>query len=280
VSSRSANIVHRGAVLLRDARTLARLGPTPFGRALLFVTYLAAPVKRRIPGLQRARIRLPVQVGSRVRKFTVSNAPEMLVIKEILAEGIYEVPQPPHETRVIVDLGANVGAATAFFLERFPSARVVAVEPDPTTYRKLAANVGRDSRVTLIHAAVTGRQSTYAELFASKASWDSRVVPGPSPGTVRVPAGTLEQILQRIGIDRVDILKIDVEGMEHQIFATPGPQDSAQLLIGEVHPTKEIANPERLVDELRSRGWEDCRPFAHSVFYLRRKVPDTDRDTV
>jgi FkbM family methyltransferase len=181
---------------------------------------------------------------------------------------------------VIVDLGANIGAATAFFLERFPSARVVAVEPDPTTYRKLAANVGRDARVTLVHAAVTGRPSTYAELFASKASWDSRVVPEPSHGTVRVPAGTLGQILQRIGVDRFDILKIDVEGMEHQIFAAPGPQDSAELLIGEVHPTTEISHPERLVDELRSRGWEDCRPFAHSVFYLTRKVPDTNRGTV
>jgi FkbM family methyltransferase len=272
VSPGSANIVHRGTVLFRDARTLARLGPTPLGRALLFFTYLVSPLKRRIPGLQRARIRLPVQVGSHVRKFTVSNAPEMLVIKEILAEGIYEVPRPPYEPRVIVDLGANIGAATAFFLERFPSARVVAVEPDPTTYSKLAANVGRESRVTLIHAAVTGRPSTYAELFASKASWDSRVVPEPSPGTVRVPAGTLEQILQRVGVDRLDILKIDVEGMEHQIFATPGPQDSAQLLIGEVHPTPEIINPHRLVDELRSRGWEDCRPFAHSVFYLKRKA--------
>jgi FkbM family methyltransferase len=276
----SANIVRRGTVLFQDARALASLGPTPLGRAVLFLTYLSAPLKRRIPGLQRARIRLPIKVGSHVRSFTFSNAPEMLVIKEIFAEGIYEVPQPPREPRVIVDLGANIGAATAFFLERFPSARVVAVEPDPTTYRKLAANVGRDSRVTLIHAAVTGRQSTYAELFASKASWDSRVVPEPSRGTVRVPAGTLEQILQPIGVDRVDILKIDVEGMEHQIFAAPGPQDSAELLIGEVHPTAEITNPERLVDELRSRGWEDCRPFAHSVFYLTRTAPDTKRGAV
>jgi FkbM family methyltransferase len=276
----AGSIVHRATVLFHDARTLATLGPTPLGRAWLFLTYLFAPLKRRIPGLQRVPIRLPVRVGRHVRNFTVSNAPHMLVIKEIFAEGIYEVPQPPPDPRVIVDLGANIGAATAFFLERFPSARVVAVEPDPTTYRKLAANVGRDSRVTLVHAAVTGRPSTSAELFASEASWDSRVVPEPSRGTVRVPAGTLEQILQRIGVDGFDILKIDVEGMEHQIFATPGPQDSAELLIGEVHPTAEISNPERLVDELRSRGWEDCRPFAHSVFYLTRKVPDTNRGSL
>jgi FkbM family methyltransferase len=270
----SAHIVQRGKLLFHDARTLATLGPTTPARSLLFLTYLLAPLKRRIPGLQGARIRLPVQVGSHVRYFTVSNAPEMLVIKEIFAEGVYEVPQPPREARIIVDLGANIGAATAFFLERFPSARVVAVEPDPATYRKLAANLGLEPRVTLIHAAVMGQPSTHADLFASKASWDSRVVPEPRRETVRVPAGTLEQILQRIGVGRVDILKIDVEGMEHEIFASPGPQDSAKLLIGEVHPTGEITNPERLVDELRSRGWEDCRPFADNVFYLTREVPD------
>jgi FkbM family methyltransferase len=256
--------------LFHDARALGSLGPTPLARGLLFLTHLLAPLKWRTPGLRRARIRLPIQVGSHVRYFTVSNAPDMLVIKEIFAEGIYEAPRPSREPRMIVDLGANIGAATAFFLERFPSARVVAVEPDPSTYTKLAANVGRDPRVTLIHAAVIGRPSTYVDLFASESSWDSRVMPGRSRGSVRVPAGTLEQILQRIGVDRVDILKIDVEGMEHELFASPGPQDSAELLIGEVHPTGEITNPERLVDDLRCRGWEDCRPFAHNVFYLTR----------
>jgi FkbM family methyltransferase len=270
----SGHIVHRGKVLFCDAKALSCLGPTWRARGLLFLTYLCAPLKRRIPGLRRAHIRLPIRVGSQVRHFTVSNAPDMLVIKEIFAEGVYEIRDPPCEPRMIVDLGANIGAATAFFLERFPSARVVAVEPDPFTYRKLAANVGRDPRVTLIHAAVTGRPSTEADLFASQASWDSRVVPEPTNATIRVPAGTLAQLLKPIGVERVDILKIDVEGMEHQIFASPGPQDSVELLIGEVHPTAEITSPERLVDELRSRGWEDCRPFNRSVFYLTRKAPD------
>lgn len=270
----SAQIVHRGKVLFRDAQALGCLGPTRLARGLLFLTYFCAPLKRRVPGLRRTHIRLPIRVGSHVRYFTVSNAPDMLVIKEIFAEGVYDVPHPPRRPQLIVDLGANIGAATVFFLERFPSAHVVAVEPDPFTYRRLAANVGRDPRVTLIQAAVTGRPSTEVDLFASQASWDSRVVPEPSSATVRVPAGTLAQILQSIGVDRVDILKIDVEGMEHEIFAYPGPQDAAELLIGEVHPTAEITSPERLVDELRCRGWEDCRPFSRSVFYLRRKSPD------
>jgi FkbM family methyltransferase len=147
--------------------------------------------------------------------------------------------------------------------------------PHAFTYQKLVANVGGEPRVTLLHAAVVAQPSAGVDLLCSDASWDSRVVPRPTGATVRVPARTLAEILNAVGVDRADILKIDVEGMEHSIFAAPGPQHSAGLLVGEVHPTEEVADPESLVHTLRRQGWRDSRPFVRSTFYLTREVfPD------
>jgi len=74
--------------------------------------------------------------GSRI---TVADRTELLAMRDVLLNEEYavELDRPP---KVIVDAGANVGLASIFFSALWPEARIVAVEADPSTFRRLKEN--------------------------------------------------------------------------------------------------------------------------------------------
>ena len=55
---------------------------------------------------------------------------------------------------VIIDAGANVGLSAVFYANRFPNARIIAIEPEPSNYEMLKRNVVPYSNVTPVQAAL------------------------------------------------------------------------------------------------------------------------------
>jgi len=128
---------------------------------------------------------------------------------------------------LIFDCGANVGYSSAYFLSRFPAAKVVAVEPDPGNADLLEQNLRPfGDRVTIVRSAVWSRR---AELMIEADAgdgreWSRRVRecrPGETPSLVATDITTL---LKAAGQQTLSILKMDVEGAEAVIFA-PGCEE-------------------------------------------------------
>lgn len=124
---------------------------------------------------------------------------------------------------LILDCGANVGYSSAYFLSRFPQARVVAVEPDPGNAEMLALNLRPfGARVTIVRSAVWSHP---AGLVLDRAAGDgqewSRQVRECRPGeTPDLLATDIPSLLAAAGQPSLSILKIDVEGAEAAIFAS------------------------------------------------------------
>jgi FkbM family methyltransferase len=151
---------------------------------------------------------------------SVSDVSELRVLREIFALGEYEtdVVQDP---RVIVDLGSNIGLSVLYLASRYPDARIVAVEADPTTFARLESNVGHLPQVTAVHAAVSDRDGTMT-LHSGARSWASSLVASNDRTNAHeVPAKTLDSLLQEIDVDQVDLLKMDIEGAEAQVLRSP-----------------------------------------------------------
>jgi len=127
------------------------------------------------------------------------------------------------DVRFIVDCGANVGYSAAYFLTRFPQAKVFAIEPDSNNYSMLERNVAPfGDRVKLFHAGIWPQsiglkvlRGTYKS--GSEASTQVReCLPGETADVDAVDIGTL---LKMSGFDQIDILKIDIERSEVEVFA-------------------------------------------------------------
>jgi FkbM family methyltransferase len=149
---------------------------------------------------------------------------------------------------LIVDCGANVGYASAYFLSKFPDCFVVAVEPDPGNFAVLTQNLAPYSgRYRAIQAAVWPR--TERLRFAKSSSglgqeW-ARLVERPPPGAATEAVGEeiatidLPSLFRLGGRERVSILKIDIEGAELELFSGDvGWIDKVDNIVIELHSEK------------------------------------------
>lgn len=147
----------------------------------------------------------------------------------------------PGSIQTIVDAGANIGAASLYFRERFPSAAVIAIEPDPGNFAILQANVS-DRGVQLIQAALWPVVEDLGLDFSISAECAVRVRQCEYKDVNVVTQKSLVSVLTPLAIiescGSIDILKLDIEGAEADIFA-PGRDLSwlqhVQTIVIELH---------------------------------------------
>jgi FkbM family methyltransferase len=123
---------------------------------------------------------------------------------------------------VFVDVGANVGTY-AMVLARYVGAngKVIAIEPHPITHARLAFNRAASgySQVTLVAVAAGPSDGELMIETDGDNLGASHIVAGKLSGSaIKVPSLRLQRILGDAGVDRVDALKIDVEGYEDRVL--------------------------------------------------------------
>jgi FkbM family methyltransferase len=142
---------------------------------------------------------------------------------------------------LIIDCGANVGYAGAYFLSRFPAAFLVAVEPDPGNFAMLERNLDRfEGRYRAVNSGVWSHATGLViseEKFGDGREWAVTVRearPGERPAMMAKDVATL---LAESAYDRISILKVDIEGAERVVFAEGAGEwiDRVDNLVIELH---------------------------------------------
>lgn len=124
--------------------------------------------------------------------------------EQILAEG---------RTPVIVDAGANIGAASLWFGLQYPRAAVIAIEPVPETVIILRKNLADRPNMTVLAAAVGARPGhvTLSNFGHSQGARTARADQG-------CPVVTIPQAMEQAPNGTLLIVKIDIEGFEDDLF--------------------------------------------------------------
>jgi FkbM family methyltransferase len=148
----------------------------------------------------------------------------MKVFDQIFVDREYTCVLDLQDSSLVLDLGANVGFSSAFFLSVFPKSRVVAVEPDERNIPICRANLSRyGDRATLLHGAVWSKRAKVRVLkgaFRDGLEWTTQIA-GPSQGeddSMCVQAWDVGAIIEMAGGGIVDLLKIDIERSELSVF--------------------------------------------------------------
>ncbi|MEX2264186.1 MAG: FkbM family methyltransferase [Bryobacteraceae bacterium] len=155
-----------------------------------------------------------------------------LDLADEIQRNVYFGTFEPKETEIIrvhlrsgmtfVDVGANVGYFTALAASLVgPKGRVIAFEPSPYAFERLRRmiDINKLDHVRVVHAGLSdraGRLKLY--LGVGSRNHAPTMVPHDNATAVEVPVRTLDSVMEEMGVDHIDLIKIDVEGHEPRVL--------------------------------------------------------------
>lgn len=124
---------------------------------------------------------------------------------------------------LIVDCGANAGFSSAYLLSQFPSASVIAIEPDSDNFDMLCKNTSEfGSRCMQLHAGIWSKDCGLRfseEVFGDGREWSISVRQAEDGESEDIKGLSMHTILKMLPMNQnIDLLKIDIEGSEKDLF--------------------------------------------------------------
>ena len=162
------------------------------------------------------RVRTPNAESSLVLR---AGTADIEVFEQVYVDRLHDV-DVPWDPKLIIDAGAHIGCVTVALAAKFPKATIFALEPDLANFELLRQNVSPYPNVTPIRAALWGEPAVLSIENPGAESWMFKMKRA-SPDASGITIGlTLDELLIWSGVPEIDILKIDVEGSEKNIFAS------------------------------------------------------------
>lgn len=195
------------------------------------------PISRRLQllkGLGSAIVGRSQLLGWNVKH--LGRVAMIVLYSEIFARQSYRFASRT-QNPVILDCGANIGMATLYFKWLYPKAQITAFEPDPSTFSVLKENTsGNRLEGVVTHNVALGKDESEIDFHIPEpGSLMMSAVAGRNTGeTIRVACRRLSTFIT----GEVDMLKIDIEGMEEPVLddlATSNKLSSVREMIIEVH---------------------------------------------
>jgi FkbM family methyltransferase len=158
------------------------------------------------------------------------------VYLEVLQDEAYAFDFPL-SAKTIVDAGANIGMAAIYFTHRFPEARIVAIEPEASNFAALVRNVEPYPPITPLRAALWNRDGEISigqpdPATGAEGKWAFVAHEGPG---ARVRAITMRTLMKEMEMPVIDLLKVDIEGAEKEVFEACDWMDNIRCLMIELH---------------------------------------------
>ncbi len=188
---------------------------------------------------------------------------------------------------LVVDIGANEGYYTLKIKQNNPMCKVMAIEPNPLAFEILKKNIesNKIQGVILVNKAICNRNGKMTleivESVSAIGGRDVRVIDRPwlkkeMIRKIKVDCITLERLFRIYNIDRVDILKLDIEGMEFDILKnSKNILDKVRKIVVEWHSEKIRDNVKRF---LKKNGfnllYEEKRDYGNLYFINQQQYND------
>lgn len=182
----------------------------------------------------------------------------------------------------IIDAGANIGLASIYFSQRYPNATIIAIEPERSNFELMCKNVGNYPNIIPLHAALWKENADIDLIDPGLGHWGFQATEATDEEAEqiqhKVPGLTVDTIMDNYGMEYVDILKIDIEGAEKEVF------ENASAWIGrtgvtfiELHEDMKPGCEASLRNATRDFEYE-CR-MGENVFLARKAYVPEESDS-
>ena len=137
-----------------------------------------------------------------------------------LCRDIYFRDYLPGDQDTVLDIGAGYGHDALYCEMKSPGVRYIGVEVQPSIYECLANTFApHRSNLTAYPRAISSEPVLYLDSASSK---DYESVQTTGDGAVEVATSSWEEFKARFSIDRISLLKVNIEGGERYLLPTLG----------------------------------------------------------
>ncbi len=143
---------------------------------------------------------------------------DIKVFREIFLYGAYSFEMNLSPS-IIIDAGANIGLSSIFFAQRYPEATIYSIEPETSNFACLQKNIQGYTNITGLHTALWHRDAKLKIQDQQENHWAFRVEECEKGEPESFPAISLTSLMQCYQIEKIDLLKMDIEGAEREVFS-------------------------------------------------------------
>lgn len=146
------------------------------------------------------------------------------------------------DPEVIIDAGANIGLFSIYMANKYKNAKIISIEPEKSNFDQLKRNVAPYGNIIPVQAALWHQieEITLVDPGRGKHGFittEEYFAKNPIGSFCHKVAGiTIDKLISDYGLDRIDILKVDIEGAEKEVFSdTSSWITNVDALIVELH---------------------------------------------
>lgn len=178
---------------------------------------------------------------------------------QFFVDGIYNLFFSGQRIRTAIDIGANIGLFTEWVLDRFGSdTEVIGVEPNETAANAFEEIHKHKPNVKLARYALSDKSGENIEMMVNPGNSLISSIEGTGEGyTVKqnVETITLVDLLDEYNMEGADLLKVDIEGAEYQMFSAVSSTDLRKFknLLIEFHNNNGRAT--ELINKIEQAGF-------------------------
>jgi FkbM family methyltransferase len=164
------------------------------------------------------------------------NTSDLEVFKQIFTYKDYDIDYKI-KPKIIIDGGANVGYSSIFFARKFKNAKIFAIEPEESNFEVLKENTKKYKNIIPIKKGLWPTKG-YLKIIDNgqeKYGFITKIVKKNEKYDVEVI--TINDLMKKYNITKIDILKLDIEGAEKELFEENYDNwlDKTEILIIELH---------------------------------------------
>lgn len=200
---------------------------------------------------------------------------DLVTFREVFLREAYRIPFPSEfQPATIIDAGANIGFTSVFWAKFFPNARIAAIEPEPENFELLAKNASPYPAIRPIHGALWkyGGQLAVRNKGYGLRGFMTEETTTPAEDTV--PGYTIPQLMQMLNWPAIDLLKMDIEGSEKEIFeADTSWLGSVRCLVIELHDRMKPGSTQAVTNAILQHSFNRFTYQESEVFINRLPSP-------
>lgn len=147
---------------------------------------------------------------------------DISLVNSIFGSKEYALPAiKDFQPKLILDCGGNIGCAAVYFANAYPTAQIYSVEPEKENFKLLTFNTTFYDNIHIIQSALWDKETLIRVEDRGYGKWGFMTFETTADDPNAFKTTTVGKLLAESGFDEIDLLKVDIEGAEKEVFAAP-----------------------------------------------------------